>query len=56
MRYLYERMHWLVLVFAAIALILIAVVSFGATARFAESEKWVSHTHEIGRASCRERV
>jgi signal transduction histidine kinase len=47
MRYLYERMHWLVLVFAAIALILIAVVSFGATARFAESEKWVSHTHEV---------
>jgi signal transduction histidine kinase len=47
MRYLYERMHWLVLVFAAIALILIAVVSFGATARFAESEKLVSHTHEV---------
>jgi signal transduction histidine kinase len=47
MRYLYERMHWLVLVFATIALVLIAVVSFSATARFADSEKWVSHTHQV---------
>jgi signal transduction histidine kinase len=47
MRYLYERMHWLVLVFATVALVLIAVVSFSATARFADSEKWVSHTHQV---------
>jgi signal transduction histidine kinase len=47
MRYLYERMHWLVLVLATIALVLIAVVSFTTTAHFADTEKWISHTHEV---------
>ena len=40
-------MHWLVIVFATIALVFIAVVSFGATARFAQSEQSVAHTHEV---------
>ncbi len=40
-------MHWLVLVLATIALVLIAVVSFTTTAHFADTEKWISHTHEV---------
>ncbi len=47
MRYLYERMHWLVLAFATVALILIAAFGFRATASFAESAKWVAHTHQV---------
>jgi signal transduction histidine kinase len=47
MRYLYERMHWLVLAFATVALILIAAFGFRATSRFAESAKWVAHTHQV---------
>ena len=47
MRYLYERMHWLVLAFATVALILIAAFGFRATSRFADSAKLVAHTHQV---------
>lgn len=45
MRYMFDRMHVVVLVFATIALIFMAIVSFATTSRFRESEHWVSHTH-----------
>lgn len=47
MRYVFDRMHWVVIALATVALIFIALESFSATSSLAESQKWVGHTHEV---------
>lgn len=47
MRYLTGRTAWVVFAFSIVALALLGYALVRATAGFAESAKWVSHTHEV---------
>src|SRR5581483_9900953 len=47
MRYLSSGISWIVFVAGVLLLLIVAVAADHTTALLADSEKWVSHTHEV---------
>jgi len=48
MRYLSERTSWVVFSTSVIVVIVLGIAASAMTSRYAESEKWVAHTREVG--------